>query len=519
VLVAVYIALLLSALPAPAEGQGWLEQAQMALERGQFANARLAANKALAAAPDSSDAEVILGLADTGEGNLSAATQHFTRAVSIQPGNYRAHAYLGSTFIRENRLVEARKSFDKVLTLSPGNQVAHYNLGVISMLERNPSAALAHFAAVIKTNPSDAAALIGLLECQVDLRQASAVGESARKLDKLLLADSPALLQVGSILAAQGYSSTGLPMLRRFAASNPQSFDARYNLALALLHTGSLDEAAGELQAVVRSLPKPEAYNLLGEVEEKRGRRQDALRAFEQAVRLAPTDEEFRIDYGSALVNADNLTGAMLVFTGAIDQWPDSLRPRLGLASVYYLAGKHEQCAKTLLEGIARLPNAAPLYDLLGKTFEAVPDLQREIKAIFETYIASGTHDAMAHAHLGTMLYLTADGEGSDRFAQAKEQLRRALVLNPRLPQAHLQLGIIAQEEGDLQQALRSYQRTVTLAPMLTAARYRLGSVYGKLGNRTRAQAELEIFRNLKASDARQERESTMRSVAAARKK
>jgi tetratricopeptide (TPR) repeat protein len=396
--------------------------------------------------------------------------------------------------------------------------VAHYNLGVISTLERNPAAALPHFDAVIKSNPSDVAALIGILECQLDLKQASAVAESARKLDELLPADSPALLQVGSTLAAHGYNSAGLPMLRRFAASNPQSFDARYNLALALLRTGALDEAAGELVAVIHNAPRPEAYNLLGEVEEKRGHRDDALRAFEEAVRLAPMNEELRIDYGSALVNSDDLNKAMLVFAEAVNIWPDSLRPRLGLASVYYLAGRHEQCAKTLLEGIARQPNAAPLYDLLGKTFEAVPDLQRDIKAVFEKYLASGPKDAAAHAHLGAMLYLTAAGEGSDRFAPAKEQLRRALELNPRSPQAHLQLGIIAQQEGNLQQALKSYQQTVALAPTLAAARYRLGSVYGKLGNRARAQAELELFRKLKASEAEQERESTMRSVSVGRK-
>jgi Tfp pilus assembly protein PilF len=81
-------------MPALAEGQAWLDQARTAFERGQFASARLAASKALATDRDSSDAEIILGLADTAEGNLSSAAQHFMRAVSIQPGNNRAHAYL-----------------------------------------------------------------------------------------------------------------------------------------------------------------------------------------------------------------------------------------------------------------------------------------------------------------------------------------------------------------------------------------------------------------------------------------
>jgi tetratricopeptide (TPR) repeat protein len=516
--VVVVFAVLLFATPAPSQGQDWLGQARAALAQGDFASARAAANKALATASNLGDAEVILGLADTGEGNLSGAAQHFARAVSIQPGNYRAHAYLGSTFLRENRLADARKSFDRVLALNPDNPVAHYNLGVISTLERKPSSALPHFAAVVKSNPSDAAALIGLLECQLDLRQSSAADESARKLDALLPVDSPALLQVGTTLAAHGHYPAALPLLRRFSASNLQSFDAHYNLALALLRTGALDEAASELDSLILRMPKPEAYNLLAEIEEKRGRRTEALRASERAVQMAPSNEEFLIDYGSALVNAGDLNNAVPRFKDAVNKWPDSLRPRLGLASVFYLAGKYELCATTLLEGIARQPNAAPLYDLLGKTFEAVPALQRDIKAAFEKYVASGVRDAAAHAHLGTMLDLTADGEGTDRFSKSKEQLRRALALNPRLPQAHLQLGIIAQDEGNLQQALTSYQRTVALAPTLAAARYRLGSVYGKLGNQVKAQAELDAFRKLKASEAEQERELMMGSVSPGRK-
>ena len=507
------LVLLVSAIPTSAQDGEWLERARVALESGDLTTARLAATNALSADPKTADAEVVLGLVDTAENHLSAAAEHFGRAVSLQPNNYRAHAYLGSTYLRQEKVVEARKSFEKVLSLNPDNAAAHYNLGVISLIGRNSSAALPHFAAVVKANASDTAGLIGLLECQLDLKQTAAADESARKLGALLPSTSPALLQIGTTLADVGDYPSALAMFRKFVAGNPDSFDGHYNLALAMLRTGAFDDAAVELEAILGRIPKAEAYNLLGDVEEKRGHADKALRAFEQAAQMDPRNEDFTIDYGSALINAGDLNRAVPVFAQAAGNWPHSVRSRLGLASAYYLAGKHEECARVLLEGIAVQPNATPLYDLLGKTFEAVPPLQPDIKGVFEKYVATHPNDAVACAHLGTMLYLTSAAEGVGRFARAKEQLRRAIAVNPRLAEAHLQLGIVAQAEGDLPQALASYQRAAALAPTLSAARYRLGSVYRKLGNSEKAKAELDQFRKLKASEAQQEREQMIRSL------
>ena len=430
------LVLLVSAIPTSAQDGEWLERARVALESGNLTTARLAATNALSADPKTADAEVVLGLVDTAENHLSAAAEHFGRAVSLQPNNYRAHAYLGSTYLRQEKVVEARKSFETVLSLNPDNAAAT-TTSVISLLARNSSAALPHFAAVVKANASDTAGLIGLLECQLDLKQTAAANESARKLGALLPSTSPALLQIGTTLANAGDYPSALAMFREFVAGNPDSFAGHYNLALALLRTGAFDDAAVELEAILGRMPKAEAYNLLGDVEEKRGHADKALRAFERAAQMDPRNEDFTIDYGSALISAGDLNRAVPVFAQAAANSPHSVRSRLGLASAYYLAGKHEECARLLLEGIAVQPNATPLYDLLGKTFEAVPTLQPDIKGVFEKYVATHPNDAAACAHLGTMLYLTSAAEGAGRYARAKEQLRHAIAVNPRLAEAH----------------------------------------------------------------------------------
>jgi tetratricopeptide (TPR) repeat protein len=509
--------LLVATLSASPQEQAWLEQARTALGRGDFNAARTAASRVLTQNAASAEAEVILGLADTAEAQIRSAEKHFAKAVSLQPSNYRAHTYLGSTYLRQRRLNEAQRAFLRVLQLSPGNAVAQYNLGLIAVLQGKPAAALPYFSAVHQSNPADAAALIALIECQLDLKQGRAARDSAQKLDRLLPADSPELLQVGAALATHGEYSTALPLLRRFAAANPASFDAGYNLGLALLHTGNLEEAEEVIKRLLREAPKAESFNLLGAVQEKRGQQKEAVRAFAEAARLGPNNEDFRIDYGSSLVTAGLLDEATTAFSRSVAELPESLRLRLGLGSVLYLSGKYEEAAQTMLECIRRAPRFAPAYDLLGKIFESAPERQEEIVAAFQTYLQGGAQDAAAHCHYGIMLYSRAEGEGTDRFIAAKEHLRRALKLNPRLAQAHVQLGIISQAESNWTDAVASYQRAVALDPSYATARYRLGSAYQKLGNRAKAQIELDAFRALKQKEKEHEKESVMRSVSPAR--
>lgn len=508
--------LLAATLFASPQERAWLEQARTAVGKGDFAAARTAANQVLTQNGSSAEAEMILGLAETADSQISSAEKHFSRAVSIDPSNYRAHTYLGSTYLRQQRLDEAERAFSRVLQLSPANAVAQYNLGVIAVLRGKPAAALSYFSAVHQSNPADAAALIALLECQLDLKQSRSARESAQKLDKLLASGSPALLQVGAALAERGEYATALPLLRRFAAANPAASDGGYNLALALLHTGGLEEAEGVLKRLLRDASNAESYNLLGTVQERRGEQMEALRSFAEAVRLAPDNEQFRVDYASSMVSAGLLPEAVTEFSRGVADLPRSLRLSLGLGSALYLSGRYEEAAQTMLNSIRSAPKLAPAYDLLGKIFESVPERQEEIMIAFRAYLEGGAQDAAAHSQYGIMLYSRTQDDGAERFTAARKHLRQALTLNPRLAQAHLQLGVISQAEGKLAEAVASYQRAVELDPSSSAARYRLGSAYQRLGQLEKAQAELSAFRDLKQKEREEEKQALLRGLSRA---
>lgn len=458
---------------------------------------------------------MILGLSDTAENRIAAAEKHFLQAVQLQPANYRAYGYLGSTYLRQKRLGEAEQTFARVLELNPGNAAAQYNLGLIATLGRKPAVAISHFAAVLRTNPSDAAALLGLLECQLDLRQMEAARRSAAKLETLLPPSAPAVSQVAAALASNGEYEAALPFFRRAAAANPGSPEA-HNLGLALLRANKLEEARQAMEDLERRAPTADGYDLLGSIREKQGDLSGASGAFAEAARMAPSDENIRVNYAAALANAGSLGQSAEEFAAAVKALPESLRLRLGLGSVLYLLGRYDEAATAMLEATHRSPKFAPAYNLLGRIYESAPSQQETISNSFRTYLQSSPPDAVAYIHYGNMLFLQAQNEtGAQRFDQARQSIQRALTLDPQLASGHLQLGIILQTEGKWPEAVREYQRAAALTPKDANVRYRLGSAYQKQGDKARAKAELAIFRRLKQDEKGQERKALLGNLSA----
>jgi len=514
---AVALATLLAAVPAQDESRHWLEQARAAFQSQDLPTARSAAEKALGANPRATEAEVILGLIDTAEANLASAQKHFSRAVSLEPNDYRTHAYLASTYLAQKRYADARRAFGKVLSLKPGNMAAQYNLGVIELAEHRPNAALPHFVAVHEADKTDVPAMVGMLNSQIAMKHDAEVARSVQDLQRLLPSGSPEMAALGATLAASGYDGLAIPLLTTARDSNSRSFEAAYNLSLALFHVGRLADALQAIRPWTSGDGRAEAYNLLGAIEEKQGHFSDATRAYDTAVRLAPENEDFRIDSAGVRATTGDFEGAAAGFAQAARDFPHAVRARLGLGAVEYLSGMYEDAARALMDAITIQPRQPVAFDLLGKTFESVPALQGEIKRLFERYLATKPREAAPYVHYGTMLYLAAGGDGPDRYREAKRYVSEALTREPTYAPAHFQLGVIAQTEGRLPDAAQAFERAIAVSPSYATPHYRLANVYKRLGQADRAAAELNRFQQLKAEDNERERATLLRSVTASR--
>lgn len=132
-------------------------------------------------------------------------------------------------------------------------------------------------------------------------------------------------------------------------------------------------------------------------------------------------------------------------------------------------------------------------YDYLGKFDEAVKVYDRAV----ELNRQQSKPSPWPHLDLAISLI------SLNRLLEAEKNLREAIGYDPRLPQAHYQLGRVLEMQGQYEASAQSLNQAAALDPAFPEPHYLLGKIYHRLGNEPRSKAEIDRFQQLKrASDA-----------------
>ena len=73
---------------------------------------------------------------------------------------------------------------------------------------------------------------------------------------------------------------------------------------------------------------------------------------------------------------------------------------------------------------------------------------------------------------------------------QIETLLKKSLALDPKLAEAHLQLGNLYSDQNKYAEAIPEYERARELDPDLADVHYRLGQAYVRTGEKDRAQQQ-----------------------------
>jgi len=138
-------------------------------------------------------------------------------------------------------------------------------------------------------------------------------------------------------------------------------------------------------------------------------------------------------------------------------------------------------------------------FDYLGKFDEAVKNYNRAV----ELNRLQSKPSPWPHVDLAISFIAL------NRLPEAEKNLREAVGYDPRLPQAHYQLGRVLEMHGDYQAAVESLKKAVALNAEYPEPHYLLGKIYHRLGNDLLSKTEIARFTKLKnASEAQAAPES-----------
>jgi lipoprotein NlpI len=85
----------------------------------------------------------------------------------------------------------------------------------------------------------------------------------------------------------------------------------------------------------------------------------------------------------------------------------------------------------------------------------------------------------------------------TENAARIESLLKTAIALDPKLAEAHTQLGILYARRGEYDAAAAEFEQTIKLDPDQPTAHYHLGQALIHLGQKERGDEQLKIFRKL----------------------
>ena len=318
--------------------------------------------------------------------------------------------------------------------------------------------------------------------------------------------------RLGKFLINEGKSGEAIPYLERASGLRAGDYENTYLLACAYAEGAKYDEARTTAQTLL-SVPakslqeEAEVHHLLGDVAEKLGNPLEAVRQYQRSAELNPSESNL-FDWGAELLLHHAAEPSVEVFTKGNRLHPRSVRMLVGLGVAWYARGSYEQAAQNLCQASDLNPDDPNPYLFMGKMQgtaaqssggQSMGASQSDCVADrLKRFVRLQPDNALANYYYALSLSKRLQGpEDTQTVAQVESHLEKAVHLDPKLGAGYVQLGVLYSDRKDFAQAISAYQKAIDASPGSEEAHYRLAQVYRRMGEKLKAQQELQLYEQI----------------------
>jgi tetratricopeptide (TPR) repeat protein len=506
-------------------------------ERGDLALAEDEFRQALMGHADSDEAALALGRFYINTGSLGKAEQVLTDAVRGHPQSSETRLELTVALAGEHKYADAVRNLSLVpVPTVSAEQTRYYRLAAsIHSGIGDKKAAARDMEKALAVTPNDPqlpmltalteadaldwndcapkleslfaknpTAKLGLLLLQAQLAIHQDFIPTLKALRSLSLPEAHVLLlslRSAELLAQAEQHEEAAQEFERALTLGGADSNIVYNLAVEQYEAGELAPALRQLNSLRQNADSAEIEDLMAEIEEQMGDSSAAVRDHENAVKLAPSEERYRLSLGSALLRSQAYQPAEEVFQESIEAFPTSSRSYVGLALATYMLGQYEQSAAAFLRAEQFENNSERILNYLGSTQVENPSGPSE-QAIHALCSRADTdpHNTVAAEWCGALLFRKAylDGDQAESKS-AITRLRAATALAPKDPVSYCFLGRALFWDREPTEARRWLETCVRMKPESPEEHYRLSLVYGELNLKQAASQQAALADSLKS--------------------
>ena len=307
--------------------------------------------------------------------------------------------------------------------------------------------------------------------------------------------DAEACAHLGLLEARQEHYKEAVPLYRKALAANPAMAGLRLNLGLALFKSGELKEAIQTFMSLLKSEPpsSPEAQRLtalIGIAEYGTGNYSGAVSYLKTAAADDPQNLQFRLLLAHSCLSTRQ-------FQCVLDTYHEILALNAESAEADMLAGEaedemrnHGAAIEQFRAAVKADPKEPNVHFGLGYLLwtqnqfeEAAEEFQAELANVPE--------------HAEALAFLADSDMQLNRAGEAMPLIQKALKIDPNVPRAHLDLGIIDADAGRREDAIREFKTAARLSPGDPNPHWRLARLYQAIGNKAEASLEFQKTSNL----------------------
>jgi tetratricopeptide (TPR) repeat protein len=311
----------------------------------------------------------------------------------------------------------------------------------------------------------------------------------------------PAWLALGQALfAAQQYDQSAIAF-GHLTRTDPNALEADFYRGLAYFYTGKYLQAEDAFAFVSTRLPLPEVVNNQGVAASRRGK--PGMPLFQQAITADPKDADYHFNYAVALARHADASGALRELDQVLKLRPsdteaqsfaNNLRNPAFVASLVRAAAAPPPlatpapAATTGASNTSGSPLSTPETDAppAGAPVPApgTPAVNLPLERIKRSYNEAGFRqaafemeqmEALRSAALPSTAraqLLVRNGDqylGTGLLVEAEREYKQALAADPSSAAAHAGLAQVRERTGDRDAARSEAQRSLELAPNVTA--------------------------------------------------
>ena len=333
---------------------------------------------------------------------------------------------------------------------------------------------------------------------------------------------------LGAYFGQREQLSCAIAAFEAAARQDPNSWQARFNLALALLQKHEAARAARELRVAVRIKPDdPLGHIALGEALGELGQNDAAIGEFKLALKSDPMSVPALDGLAKALIEQKRYSAAIAY----LKDGPSDPVLQDDLAVANSSNGNVAEAVKLLAELVQQNPTSADRHARLGIAYTQESQFRQAVDEFREALRLDPSNDVTRLSYVKALIILaefqTALPEiqgyfrrkpgdfdalylmgvvdrGLGDYAAAEPLLKQAEALNPNHYDTRYNLGFVLAKLGRPQEALLHLEKAVQLNPASSEARFQLAAVLRGLGQEQRARQELETFQQKKQQSVKE---------------